>query len=99
VDGTEAAMTAKTTALFIPERDCFWEQEVMAGRGQDSEGRAARAWWQHWHGRMLSICVRVEAVWLVDKSSPRMRAWWSKGIDDDDGPVGDAQLHESIRDM
>jgi hypothetical protein len=32
VDGTEAAMTAKTTALFIPERDCFWEQEVMAGR-------------------------------------------------------------------
>jgi hypothetical protein len=32
VDGTEAAMTAKTTALFIPEWDCFWEQEVMAGR-------------------------------------------------------------------
>jgi hypothetical protein len=47
---------------------------------------------------MLSICVRVEAVWLVDKSSARKWPWWTKVIDDN-GPVRDAQLHESIRDM
>lgn len=53
VCGTEAAAatTAKTRALFVPERDCFWEQEVVA-----------RALSQHRHGRMLMILVRVEAV-------------------------------------
>jgi hypothetical protein len=43
VEGIEAAMAAKTTALFIPERDCFWEQEVVVGRRQGSERRVARA--------------------------------------------------------
>jgi hypothetical protein len=97
-EGREAATAAKTRALFIPVRDCFWEQEVLVGRRQRSERRVARASSQHRHGRMLSVLVRVEAVWLVDNCNPRIWPRWSKSMDDD-GPVRDAQVYESIRDM